>query len=69
MVGVAVVVRVGGMPVGVAVAVAVVVQVGLPAPLGMLVRVPAGVEVPASGRRGAGSADASLTASSNQSPR
>lgn len=69
MVGVAVVVRVGGMLVGVAVAVAVVVEVGLPVLLGMLVGVPAGVEVPASGRRGVGSADGSLTASANQSPR
>jgi class 3 adenylate cyclase len=51
----AVVARVGRMPVGAAVAVAVVVAAG---PLvGMLV----GVEVSASGRRGVGVADASLT--------
>ena len=64
-----VVVRVCRMSVGVA-AVVVVVPVGVrPVPLGMLVGVLAGVEVPASGRRGAGSADASLTATANQSPR
>jgi hypothetical protein len=57
VVGVAVVVAVG-MPVGLAVVVAVVVGVG--AGLGMWVGT-VGVEAPASGRRGAGGADASLT--------
>jgi len=61
--GVAVVVRVGQMSVGVAIVV-VVVAVGVrPVPLGMLVGVPVGVGVPASGHRGAGSADVGLTGS------
>jgi hypothetical protein len=59
---VAVVVRVGRMSVGAAAAVVVVVSVGVrPVRLGMLVGVPVGVGVPASGRRGAGSADGGLT--------
>ena len=55
MAGAAVVVVVG-MPVGVAVAVGVAVGVALRMSVGMV-----GVQVPASGRRGAGGADASLT--------
>jgi hypothetical protein len=59
---VVVVVGFGRMSVGVAAAVVVVASVGVrPVPLGMLVGVPAGVGVPASGRRGAGSADGGLT--------
>jgi hypothetical protein len=55
---VAVVVRVGRMSVGVAAAVVGVVPVGVRrVRLGMLVGVLVGVGVPASGRRGAGSAD------------
>jgi hypothetical protein len=62
VVGVAVVVRVGRMSVGAAAAVVVVVSVGVrPVRLGMLVGVPVGVGAPASGRRGAGSADGGLT--------
>jgi hypothetical protein len=62
VVGVAVVVRGGRMSVGVAAAVVVVVPVGVrPVLLGMLVGVPVGVGVLASGHRGAGSADGGLT--------
>jgi hypothetical protein len=60
------VVVVVGMPVGVAVAVAVVVAVGVA--LRMSVGT-VGVEVPASGHRGAGVADASLIEQSANRPR
>ena len=62
VVGVAVVVADGRTSVGAAAGVVVVVSVGVRlVPLGMLVGVPVGVGAPASGRRGAGSADGGLT--------
>jgi hypothetical protein len=57
VVGAAVAAEVGRIPVGAAVAVAVVVGVGDP----VGIPVGAGAEVPASGRRGVGDADAGLT--------